>query len=231
MDELAQGRSFGTAAELYDRIRPGYPVEAITWILGDRPVRVVDLGAGTGILTRQIAALGHDVTPVEPDDRMRPAGGLAGTAEAIPLPDSSVDVIIAGQAYHWFDPARAMPEIARVLRPGGRFGALWNDRDKAVPWVARLSEIKGERGRVVEVAPHPLFGPVERETFGQAVPHTPDSLVDLMSSRSYFITATPARQAEIEAAIRELCATHPDLAGRDEFALPYVTRAYRMAAR
>lgn len=234
----AHARSFGPAAERYDRIRPRYPEAAIRWILGDTPLTVVDVGAGTGILTRQLVALGHRVIPVEPDPDMRArlaaAGGApepqAGSAEEIRLPDASVDAVVAGQAYHWFDPALAHPEIARVLKPGGVFGPLWNDRDEDVPWVAALSALMAEREGaspgLVTHADDP-FGPVEQALFRQSVTHTPETLVELMRSRSYHLTATPERQAEMDAAIRNLCATHPDLAGRAEFDLPYVTRTYR----
>jgi SAM-dependent methyltransferase len=235
----ARARSFGPAADLYDRIRPGYPVDAIRWILGDRPVSVLDLGAGTGILTRALVALGHRVTAVEPDPEMRAAlvaasGGaveaLAGAAEEIPLPDGSVDAVVAGQAYHWFDPAKALPEIARVLRPGGVFGPLWNDRDEEVPWLRALSELAEElrdADPVLTVHADPAFGPVEEARFRHSVTHTPSTLVELMRSRSYHLTATPAARDRMDAAILHLCATHPDLAGRAEFELPYVTWTYR----
>jgi SAM-dependent methyltransferase len=234
----ARARSFGPAAERYDRIRPRYPEAAIRWILGDTPLTVVDIGAGTGILTRQLVALGHRVIPVEPDPGMRErlvaAGGApepqAGSAEEIPLPDASVDAVVAGQAYHWFDPVRAHPEIARVLKPGGVFGPLWNDRDEDVSWVAALSTVTDEREGASPGLPTnagDAFGPVEQALFRHSVTHTPGTLVELMRSRSYHLTATPARRAEMDAAIRNLCATHPDLTGRAEFELPYVTRAYR----
>jgi SAM-dependent methyltransferase len=234
----ARARSFGPAAERYDRIRPRYPEAAIRWILGDAPLTVVDLGAGTGILTRQLAALGHRVIPVEPDPGMRArlaaAGGapqpLAGSAEAIPLPDAQAGAVVAGQAYHWFDPVRAHPEIARVLKPGGIFGPLWNDRDEEVSWVAALSTITGEsegNSPGLPTSAGDPFGPVEQAQFRQSVRHTPDTLVELMRSRSYHLVATPQRQAEMDAAIRNLCATHPELAGRAEFDLPYITRTYR----
>jgi SAM-dependent methyltransferase len=237
----AHARSFGPAADLYDRIRPRYPIQAIRWILGDGRSTVVDLGAGTGILSRQLADLGYQVVPVEPDPGMRAkldeAGGapaaVEGSAEAIPLPDAAVDAVVAGQAYHWFDHGKAHPEIARVLRPGGVFGPLWNERDEKVAWVAALSEIFDER-RGTEGAPQetvhplgPLFAPVERASFRHSVTHTPETLVELARSRSFYLTAEPAGRAAVDAAIRDLCATHPDLAGRDEFELPYVTNAYR----
>jgi SAM-dependent methyltransferase len=236
----AQARSFGPAADLYDRVRPRYPIEAIRWILGDDPVTVVDLGAGTGILSRQLAGLGYEVIPVEPDPGMRTrldaAGGapaaVDGSAEAIPLPAASVDAVVAGQAYHWFDQALAHPEIARVLKPGGVFGPLWNERDDQVAWVAALSEIIDDHraaGAAADgVAPlGPLFGPVERADFRHSVRHTPETLVELVRSRSFYLTADRAKRAGVDAAISDLCATHPDLAGRDEFELPYVTQAYR----
>ena len=242
--DMDPATSFGTAADRYDRIRPDYPVAAIRWILGDRPLRVVDLGAGTGILTRQLVALGHEVIAIEPDPQMRKridvAAAAAGSAEEIPLPDAYVDAVVAGQAYHWFDPARAHPEIARVLRPGGVFGPLWNVRDEEAPWVAALSaRIDGEVGAVrpghrtamADPSFGPSFGPVERALFAHRTVHTPDSLLELVRSRSYYLTAGPEKRAELDASVRELLASHPDLAGRAEFELPYVTTAYRARRR
>lgn len=237
--------SFGPAAEQYDRHRPGYPEEALRWALGERPGRVVDLGAGTGILTRALAALGHDVTPVEPDPAMRArlaAGSpgltpLAGFAEQIPLPDSCVDAVIAGQAYHWFDREPAHAEVARVLRPGGVFAVISNLRDESVPWVAALSTITdddtagSERGirepRHLADSFGPRFGPVERAIFPHTPSYTPDTLVGLVATRSYYLTAAPERQRELDRRVRELCTTHPALAGRVTFDLPYRTDVYR----
>src|SRR2546421_7759509 len=129
---MSRGLSFGPAADLYDQVRPSYPQQALVWALGEAPRKVVDLGAGTGILTRVIRALGHEVLPVEPDEAMRArlaastpgTTPLAGRAEAIPAPDGSVDAVMAGQAYHWFDRDPAHREIARVLRPGGVFAPV-----------------------------------------------------------------------------------------------------------
>jgi SAM-dependent methyltransferase len=240
----ARGRSFGPAAERYDRIRPSYPIAALRWILGETPARVVDLGAGTGILSRQLIELGHEVIAVEPDiemlHRLRSvspgAFAVAGLAEAIPLRTASVDAVVAGQAYHWFDWPRANAEAARVLKPGGVFAAMWNDRDESVGWLASLSEIADDLAnrRAEEhrrLYANPDFGPglqdAAQERFRHATRHTPDSLVELMKSRSYYLMSPPDRQTGIEAAIRELLATHPELAARTEFELPYVTVAYR----
>ncbi|MBX6356485.1 MAG: class I SAM-dependent methyltransferase [Micromonosporaceae bacterium] len=236
--------SFGQAASSYDRYRPSYPPEAVDWALG-RPagrLRVVDLGAGTGILTRVVSRLGHEVVPVEPDEAMRTqlaaatpsVRPLAGSSESIPLPDGSVDAVLAGQAYHWFDPTRAPAEIARVLRPGGVFAAIWNLRDESQPWVARLSEVAhlGDHERAEQrMAEGPLraagFGPVVREAFTHSVTHTPQTLVELIKTRSYYLTAPADRQAAVVEGIRNLVATHPDLHGRDSFPLPYRTVVHR----
>jgi SAM-dependent methyltransferase len=239
--------SFGPAAERYDQLRPGYPEAALRWAVGDRPGRVVDLGAGTGILTRALVALGHQVIPVEPDPAMRDrlvAGSpeltpLAGFAERIPLPDASVDAVIAGQAYHWFDRAATHPEIARVLHPGGRFAATWNQRDESVAWLAELSTVTDDdtAGRGIrEPAPAvddfgPGFSAVEQASFTHTTRHTPDTLVGLIATRSYYLTATPARQRELERRVRALCASHPDLAGQSTFDLPYRTVVYRAVRR
>ena len=229
---MSQGLSFGSAAELYDRIRPTYPPAAVEWALGPTPVRVVDLGAGTGILTRVTRALGHDVIPVEPDEAMRArlAGTtpgvtpLAGSAEHIPLPDEEVDAVMAGQAYHWFDREPAHREIARVLKSGGVFAPIWNIRDESVPWVAQLSEILGAPNHEgwLDHDFGPMFGPLERELFHHEVEMNADLLVQLVASRSYFITAPAERQTAISARVRALAA---DLPGT--FPVPYITVVYR----
>lgn len=146
-DHAAQARSFGAVAAEYDRVRPGYPPEVVRWGLGDDPRRVLDLGAGTGTLTRLLLGLGHDVVAVEPDPLMREqllavtpgARVLAGSAEALPLPDGSVDAVLVAQAWHWTDHARAAVEVARVLRPGGVLVLLWNVRDAGHPLTAAVT--------------------------------------------------------------------------------------------
>jgi SAM-dependent methyltransferase len=239
---MTQGLSFGPAADLYDQIRPTYPLAALEWALGPQPCRVVDLGAGTGILTRVIQRLGHDVVPVEPDDAMRTrlarstpgVTPLAGSAEEIPLPAGSVDAVVAGQAYHWFDPEPAHREIARVLKSGGVFAPVWNIRDEKEPWVAALSRVangaeghgSGVHGGELEHDFGSEFGPLERAHFAHEVPMTADGLVRLIASRSYYLTAPPERQAKIEADVRELADSLPAT-----FALPYVTVVYRSHRR
>jgi SAM-dependent methyltransferase len=232
--------SFGAAAHLYDAIRPTYPAAAVAWALGEAPLRVLDLGAGTGRLTRVLLDAGHEVVAVDPDPQMLAvlaarhprATALAGPAERIPLPEGTVDAVVCGQAYHWFDRQAALPEIARVLVPGGTFAPLWNLRDEDVAWVAELSAIIGSEGadlaRTDGVGEYgPWFAGTEHQVFEHSAAITPEGLVDLVRSRSYYLTADDARQAQMVAAVRELAATHPDLAGMAQFALPYRTHVYR----
>ncbi|RZS82943.1 methyltransferase family protein [Motilibacter rhizosphaerae] len=233
----ARGTSFGVVADLYDRVRPGYPDQALDRLLPAHPVRVLDLGAGTGKLTRQLAARGHDVVAVEPDAGMRavlsrsagrPVEVLAGTAEQLPVPDASVDVVIAAQAWHWVDPERAVPEAARVLRPGGALALLWNVRDESVGWVAELGRLMEPDVRQDEAYARPgvgaPFGPVERFEVPWQHELAPGDLVELAASRSYVIAAAPSDRERVLAAVAELARTAPELAGRERVALPYVTR-------
>jgi SAM-dependent methyltransferase len=229
--------SFGAAAHTYDAIRPTYPAEAVAWALGEAPLRVLDLGAGTGRLTEVLLRAGHEVVAVEPDaqmlavltGRLPSATALAGSAERIPLPEAAVDAVVCGQAYHWFDREAALPEIARVLVPGGTFAPISNRRDEDVAWVAELTAVMGAGGGKPSTALGfaPWFEGTEHGVFEHAVEITPDGLVDLVRSRSYYLTATPQRRAEVDAAVRELAATHPQLAGKARFAMPYRTHVHR----
>jgi len=230
-----QASSFGPAAAVYERGRPPYPEEALNWLLPAGRPRVLDLGAGTGKLTRQIAARGLTVTAVDPSEGM--LGELRrvlpdvpahqGTAEAIPLPDGSVDAVVCAQAWHWADPVRAVPETARVLSPGGALGLIWNLRDETTDWVRRLGEIldSPEEDRSTDLAPP--YGPVEHRTFRWTHRLNLEQLLDLVASRSYVILLSPGERAALLDEIRHLAATHPDLAGRDTFDLPYVTECAR----
>jgi SAM-dependent methyltransferase len=240
--ELA--RSFDAAAQVYARARPGYPEQALDWLLPAHARDVLDLGAGTGKLTAQLAARGLNVTAVEPSDRMRAeleavlrerVTALSGRAERIPLPDGSVDVVLVAQAWHWVDPARAVPEVARVLRSGGRLGLVWNCRDERVPWVAELGAMLARPGEPTDTAGAaarhtdlgPPFGPLERfETEPWTQTLTPAGLVELAASRSYVITLEAAPRAELLDRVRGLL-DRPELSGRTEIELPYVTECVR----
>ncbi|MEV4119375.1 class I SAM-dependent methyltransferase [Micromonospora sp. NPDC049645] len=237
--------SFGAAASDYDRFRPRYPEAAVRWALdGLRDARVVDLGAGTGILTRGVLALAHQVTPVEPDPEMRAqldaatpdTTALAGGAESVPLPDGFADAVVVGQAYHWFDRERAHAEIARILRPGGTFAPIWNLRDDRVGWVAelgRIAHLGDSPGNVVDKYTDfgSAFGPIELGEFAHHTVLTPDEVVAMMHTRSYWITASAERRETIDVRLRELFATHPDLVGRAAVELPYRTLVLRARRR
>ena len=233
-----QANSFGAAAEVYERGRPGYPEAAIDWLLPADPTVVLDLGAGTGKLTRQLAGRGLDVVAVEPSDGMRAqleeilpeVRALSGSAEAIPVPDASVDVVIVAQAWHWFDVPRAVVEVARVLAPGGRLALIWNTRDARVGWVKELGAIMSGGVEAMDPADPivgPPFAPVQRRDFEWSYTLTPDGLVDLVASRSYIITTSQEERESRLDEVRRLIARHPDLAGRERFEMPYVTRCSR----
>jgi SAM-dependent methyltransferase len=230
--------SFGSAADAYQRSRPEYPAEAVNWLLPDGPRRVADVGAGTGKLTGILQAAGHDVVAVDPDPQMLAALAaahpgvptLVGTAEAIPLPDASVDAVTFGQAWHWVDPPRASVEVARVVRPGGVLGLFWNIRDDRIDWVRELTEIMHSspaetmiaNDEVVVTAP---FGPLERAEFEWVNPFSVDGLVELVQSRSYVITATSERRAQILDGVRALGGRVADASGM--ISMPYRTEVFR----
>jgi SAM-dependent methyltransferase len=240
VDVTDPASSFGPVADLYDRSRPSYPAAALDWLLPAGQPRVIDLGAGTGKLTRSLRDRGLPVTAVEPSPGMRSqltrsvpgVPVVDGSAEDIPLPSASADVVLVAQAWHWVDPARAVPEVARVLAPGGRLGLLWNVRDDTADWVRRLDKIIGNRdGRSdLSAVVGPPFGPLARRSFPWVQRLGPTRLLDLVASRSAVILLPPDERAALLGEVRQLMATHPDLVGRTEFELPYVchcTRAVR----
>lgn len=229
--------SFGAEAAAYERGRPSYPPEAIDWLLPPGARDVLDLGAGTGKLTTRLVERGLDVVAVDPIAEMlevlrtslprTPA--LLGTAEDIPLDDNSMDAVLVAQAWHWFDPARAIPEVARVLRPGGRLGLVWNTRDERLGWVKDLGRIIGHEDDPFNhtVTLPPPFTDVARHQVEWTNYLTPQALIDLVASRSYCITSPAAVRTRTLHQVRELLATHPALAHATGVALPYVTVCIR----
>ena len=232
--------SFGADVAAYELGRPEYSDEHVAWLLEGVAGRVLDLAAGSGKLTRAVRRCGFEVVAVDPDAQMlsRNTGVEThlGTAESIPLPDASVAAVTAGQAWHWFDPATAGAEIARVLRPNGRLGLIWNTRDSRHPFVAALAEVMGPSPAELMVDAEsvrqvPGFGPFERRQWPRVRTMTPEALVAMVTSRSYYLTASPQLQAEVVAGVRRLLATHPHTAGQAEFEYPLHTTCYRADAR
>ena len=236
-----RAKSFGRVAGEYERGRPGYPPEAIAWLLGDAPLEALDLGAGTGKLTGALLQAGHRVLAVEPLPEMRAilastlpgAHALDGTAEMLPLEDGSVDAVTVGAAFHWFDERVARAEIVRVLRPPGVLGLLGNAFDTSVPWVARLREILGppaiqRPGHWPSVADlEEDFGEIEDHQFPHEQRVDPASLRDLASSRSSLAIMPRAQREDVLASLDRMWEQEPALIGRTHVQLAWQTRARR----
>ncbi len=207
--------SFGRVADSYDKVRPGPAPDAVDWLLPDDCLVAVDLAAGTGLFTRAMQGRVPQVVAVEPDGRMRDVLAqrstgirvLAGTAEEIPLPDSCADAVVVSTAWHWFDPERAVPEIARVLKDGGRLAVVWTSRDRNQDWVAELDVLRdaraGQSQTIAEVRAqlarqHSValpagapFGLPEIASFGFIRTLPVDDTLNWLATSSGFITAAP----------------------------------------
>lgn len=236
--------SFGGHAEAYAAERPDYPDAAVRWALepvADRaPLRVLDLAAGTGKLTAALVRLDAEVVAVEPDQamlaelrrRLPGVRAMAGTAERIPLADGSVDAIVVGQAMHWFDLGRALPEMSRVLAPGGVLAGLWNLDDDRVPWVKRLKEVSGSRVSFsrweghASLAPSPHFPFVEYERFPHAQRRTAESMAATVGTHSHILILPEEERAELMSRVLDYLRETPETA-RGAFDVPLITVTLR----
>jgi ubiquinone/menaquinone biosynthesis C-methylase UbiE len=240
IDEVAE-RGFGAGAAAYEAARPSYPDEALDLLateLGIAPgQRVCDLAAGTGKLTRLLLPLGPEVVAVEPVAAMRgelartapEAEILEGTAESIPLPDASVDVVTVAQAFHWFDAPLALAEIARVLHPGGGLSVLWNERDESTAWVAEMSRLIRWHERTVSryqhvdwaavVAATGRYTPLEERVIRWDQAMTRATLADRVRSISYIAVMPPVERERLAAEVTALVSRQTE-----PFALPYTCR-------
>jgi SAM-dependent methyltransferase len=236
-----RARSFGAQAELYDRLRPGYPAAALDAVLPRGARRVADVGAGTGKLTAALSARGLAAVAVEPDAAMRavlarrlPAVDVrSGDAEALPLADGEVDAVLFATAWHWVEPEQAAREARRVLASGGVLAMLWNlfDDDRHA-WVADLNRLTARDAGITDFPDPPAlagFAAGERVDVPWQQILAKDELVDLVRTWSAVSTRRPAERDEVLAGVRRLLGTHPDVAAQDRIALPYVcsTRTYR----
>ncbi|MDQ4084468.1 MAG: class I SAM-dependent methyltransferase [Actinomycetota bacterium] len=239
MDESLRTRRvqvFGGVADIYERTRPDYPAEAVRWMAGPTPGTVLELGAGTGKLTASLLAHGHRVIATDPTAQMLAqlrarlprARVVQARAEHVPLVSSSVDAVVAGQAFHWFDAEPALAETARVLRPGGTLALVWNLRDETVPWVRRLSRLIGseqpeEPTELLEESG--LFDGIEKHTYRHWQEVHRDSLIGLVASRSRIAAMPDDERSALLGKVGELYDDYGR--GHDGMLLPYQCRAYR----
>lgn len=250
----AHGFDVGDAVEAYELARPSYPAEAVAHIVGHGGIgpgrRVLDLAAGSGKLTRPLVASGADVVAVEPSGAMRDALAASlpdvevhdGTAEALPLPDGSVDAVTVAQAFHWFDAPVALAEMHRVLRPGGHLFLVWNVRDISRDWVRQFGDLLVEPGSerpydsyydmdyAAVIARAGGFTPVGVWAVDWEQPCDEDLLVTRAASVSVVAASDDDRRAVVLDRVRRLARTHPELAGRPRFGFPYTARVWRCRA-
>ena len=236
-DRAARSRSFESVAAEYERHRPDYPAEAVRWAADqiglEDGARILDVGAGTGKLTRGLVALGFDVVALEPGAPMLrqlravvpEAETHEGSAESIPLPGASVDAAFAGQAFHWFDREHAVPELHRVIRPGGGLALLWNWWDERDPLQQELGPLVGYGGhapyRDDELPAEPWFGELGRVVVEGVQESSPDSLVAYLATTSMFLVLDPGERKRQLGEIRDIAARYGE-----RFPLPRLTYVF-----
>lgn len=238
---------FDRAADVYATSRPGYPDAIVDWMrdrLGIVPGRtVLEIGAGTGKFTASLVRTGADILALEPIVAMLDhlladfpeVRTLVGQAEAIPLPDASVDAVVCATAFHWFATPAVMAEIWRVLKIGGTLGLVWNLRDESVGWVGRLSVLtNAHQGAALreradawrDVFPAEGFSALEESEWPYAHQGAvEDVVVGRTLSTSFIATLSPAARGYVVAQVRDLIAATPELQ-RDPVAFPYLSKGY-----
>ena len=231
--------SFGSVATEYAEFRPGYPDDAVEWLVGHAPAQVLELGAGTGKLTERLVALGHDVMATDPSEQMLDeltkavprVRRTACPAEDLPMANASFDVVVAAQAFHWFDHERALPEIARVLRPGGALALVWNNADQKVPWVRKVFSLIGLGDTDVgndPVADSELFAPSAKRVVRHWQSMDRRSLLGFCSSQSLVATLSEDRRREVLDQVGAIYDSYGR--GPDGMLLPWNTYCYRARA-
>jgi len=241
----AQGYALG--GEDYERARPSYPPEAVELLVRELGIgpgsTVLDLGAGTGKLTRLLRPMGATLVAVEPVEAMRrhltimaDVEVLDGTAEDIPLADASVDSVVAGTAFHWFRGEEALAEIVRVLKPDGGLGLVWNNPDRDVDWVAEIWNLVDTKRRSAPrnrdlrwkqafASAHRLT-PLEHRRFSHSQPLGVEGLIARVRSIAFVASLPPSEREDLLARVREMASTQARLAGGAPLQLPYRTDVY-----
>ncbi|ANS77684.1 Methyltransferase [Serinicoccus hydrothermalis] len=240
--------SFAEGGDDYERLRPSYPDAAVDLLAPGRGADVVDVGAGTGKLTRLLMARGHRVRAVEPSGAMRETlrralpgvEVLPGTGEATGLPQGSADLVTYAQSWHWTDPERAGVEAARLLRPGGVLATVWNMFDDTVPWMVDVERAmhSSERawqpgpdgGVAARGEPGGTFGPRRRDLVRWTDTVALDDLRLVVRTRSYYLEGTVAERRDIDHEVEQALARHfRDAPGGQSVEVPYVTTVDRYA--
>lgn len=246
--DRAASDGYKVAADAYERGRPGYPDAAIERLVAELNITpsatVVDIGAGTGRMAAALKRHTRNIVAVEPVESMRRkyqslhAGMpiLAGTAEALPIRDHTMDAAVCAQAFHWFDSQPALREIGRVLKPGGRLGLVWNVRDESYDWVAQLTRImdpyagdtpRFRSGKWREAFEAPSdFTPLQNSAMPQVHLGSPSMVIDRIASISFIAALPHLEKQRVLIAVNELIRTHPELAGKDQIEFPYETVLY-----
>jgi len=233
------GLVFGEVARAYERARPDYPPAAARWLVGSGGI-VLELGAGTGKLTRHLVGDGHEVLATDPDERMLAvlrelapkARTQVGSAEEINLPDRSIDVIAVAQALHWFDLDRALPEMARVLRSDGVVAAVWNQRDASIPWVAKLERLLGRQDSDFDpqgfIEADERLHLVDAQEFRHWQVLDRDQLAQFVNSRSEIVVLPPAARAE---RVNAVLALYDEYDRGGGLRMPWISRCFRVRLR
>lgn len=231
----ARGQVFSDVADAYERARPGYPAEIVDQIISlTAPTTesvVLDLGAGTGKMTRLLSARIARVVAVEPQASMREHARatapqvaiVGGHGEDIGLPDGAVDGVVVATAFHWFAGHAALEEIARVLRPGGVLVLVWNRDDPAAPWHERENAILDEFGRAAQrrhwsdwqdaFTHRVLFGPMHASRTPHLHVVDVDTAIDLVSSVSFVAAMDDDDRLHALQALRSLYEQHASADG------------------
>jgi SAM-dependent methyltransferase len=248
VDRQVRAISFGSAAEDYARYRPAPPAEAAEWAIGRSAGLVIDLAAGTGNLARRLLGRADRVVAVDIDVRMLAALGnqlpgvarVAARGEQLPFLSAAAGAVVISSAWHWLDPQRAWPEIARVTRPGGTFAVMWSGPDRTVAWVDDVlgrrvgdgpsdtaGERRGDRRRQVELPVGTPFSLVEERTFTSVVPYAVADLPGLAASYSRLVVLPAGEKRAHMEGVAARSAARPELVAASTVDLPLRCRVWR----